>query len=173
VRIEGRLLVPAPTRTLDELNRRGAPLLRLVEARWTSRRAEGGERPVWRDAVRLGVRKESIVLVEETGPPPPRSPGGGASYARAPIHLELGRLVAQGYVHVPRGGEPLARFESSDAPTFIAMTAASVVGEELSLAVPFLAVNRLEVALACGLASPAADEEPALATSASGLERNA
>lgn len=163
VLVEGRLLVPGPTRTLDELNRRGSRLLRLVEARWFPRHGvDSGESPAWRDVRRMAVRKESIVFVEETGSPP-SSTAAGEAYARAPIHLELGELVAQGYLHVPRGGDPLSRLDASEGPTFIAMTSVSAVGEDVRLTVPFLAINRQQVVLAYGLAPQAREAERATA----------
>ena len=79
-------------------------------------------------------------------------------FARAPVRLRVGHFDVEGLVHVPAGGNPMMRLNQQGHP-FLALTSASVVGEETQTGVPFLAVNRSHILAAQELSS----EAPALA----------
>ncbi len=78
-------------------------------------------------------------------------PGGdpkfGCGFARgrrAPVVLRVGDFSIEGSVHVLGNGTAMARLQQQ-GHTFVALTAASVVGASFRFETPFLAVNRRHV----------------------------
>jgi hypothetical protein len=94
----------------------------------------------------LAVATDSILFVTELAEcvPTPGDPHAAARFKRARIRLRLDEYDIDGYVHVPPGGDPIARL-NQDRHTFIALTAVTVVGPDTELTAPFLAACRTEI----------------------------
>jgi len=94
----------------------------------------------------LAVAADSILFVTEVAEcvPTPGDPHAAARFKRARIRLRLDEYDIDGYVHVPPGGDPVARL-NQDRHTFIALTSVTVVGPGIELTAPFLAVRRTEI----------------------------
>lgn len=141
-RIDGRLAVSPGLRTLDELNVFSRHFLVVRRPRIHS--------GVWSvEADRVAINKDSILFVtERSGPPPrPAAPAGAVRRARAPVRFHVDPYELRGFLHVPRGADPMSRL-NQDGHAFVALTSASVVGPDSHFAVPFLAVNRFRVGMA-------------------------
>lgn len=67
-----------------------------------------------------------------------------ALYERCAVRLSVGEYAVEGFIHVPPGGNPIARL-NQDRHEFLALSAVSVVGPRHQFAAPFLAVKRSEV----------------------------
>ena len=140
--IEGVLRTSPSLRTLDDLN--------LLAREFVTVHGPNIDGEVWEPDTRVAVSKASILwVVEECDQLGPRfvSP---ESYRRSPLRLRVDDFDVQGFMHVPQGGDTLQRLNQDRHP-FIALTSASVVGSDVELAVPFLAVNRQQIAWAVEL----------------------
>ena len=147
--VEGILRTSPSLRTLDDLNLVARNFVTLHDP------SVDGER--WGDSqTRMALSKASILFViEDAGTMGPRSIDP-ETYRRAPLRLRIADFDVQGFLHVPHGGDPMQRLNQDGHP-FVALTSASVVGPDVEMAVPFLAVNRQRIALAVEL--PTRDPE--------------
>jgi hypothetical protein len=140
--VEGWIAVAPSTRTLDDLN---LITRDFIHVRPGSVRIEG-----WaHGAGTVAINKSTILYVIELSPLKPRTAPAGR-YERAPIVLAVGPYGVRGFVHVPPGGDPLARLNVGRHP-FIALTSVSIVGPDRELATGFLAVQRQHVIAAQAL----------------------
>lgn len=161
--VEGLLACSPTVRTLDCLHVAGGDFLTITDPLGAFEEWPFDDGP-------LAIRKSAILFVTE-------HPDYAASvafhvdpgrFSRAPVVLRLGAFVVRGFVHVPAGATPLARFHQ-DGPPFVAVTSAAVIGPEAELAARFIAVNRLHVSAAQAMVASRRVEttEPALARSGS------
>ena len=136
--VEGILEVSAILRTLDDLN--------VVAKNFVMVHRPQLSGSSWCfDAAALAINKQSILMVQELAEPAFKSKKGfSGMFARAPVRLRVGHFDVEGLVHVPAGGNPMTRLNQQGHP-FLALTSASVVGEETQTGVPFLAVNRSHI----------------------------
>lgn len=141
--VEGILRTSPSLRTLDDLN--------LVARNFVTLHDPSVDGEPWGDAAtRMALSKASILFViEDAETMGPRSIDP-ETYRRAPLRLRIAEFDVQGFLHVPHGGDPMQRLNQDGHP-FVALTSASVVGPNIELAVPFLAVNRQRIALAVEL----------------------
>jgi hypothetical protein len=156
--IEGSLRVSPGLRTLDDLNVVARNFLTVYEPQLES--------PDWPVADGpLSINKETILfLTEQDGTDKiwgrRIEPG---RFTRSAIRLWVGNFVIQGFLHVPRGGDPMRRLNQDSHP-FIALTSTSVVGPNSDSVSSFLAVNRMHISAAqpmsTDLSATAAIEEP-------------
>jgi len=156
--IEGCLRVSPGLRTLDDLNVVARNFLTVHEPQLDS--------PDWPVADGpLSINKETILFLWERDGIDKTwgrriEPG---RFTRSAIRLWVGSFVIQGFLHVPRGGDPMRRLNQDSHP-FIALTSASVVGPHSDYVFSFLAVNRMHISAAqpmsTDLATTVAIEEP-------------
>jgi len=140
--VEGVLRTSPSLRTLDDLNLVARNFVTLHGAR-----VDGAS---WEPETRVALSKSSILFVVEDGETAGPRVIAPESYNRSPLRLSIAEFVIQGFLHVPRGGDALKRLNQERHP-FVALTSASVVGPEVEIAVPFLAVNQRHVAWAVEL----------------------
>jgi hypothetical protein len=136
--VEGDLPVNSRLRTLDFLN---AP------HKFVTLEATKIAFPGWSfDTGPLSLNKEMILFVTELGQEPPTTDERveAAHFLRSAVRLRLADFDVQGYMHVRGLNDPLMRL-SQNRQTFLALTAASVVGKDTEFATGFLAVNPLHV----------------------------
>ena len=136
--VEGILEVSAILRTLDDLN--------VVAKHFVTVHRPQLAGSDWRfDEGALAINKQSILLVQELAEPASKSKKSfGGTFSRASVRLRVGHFDVEGFVHVPAGGDPMKRLNQQEHP-FLALTSASVVGDETRTGVPFLAVNRSHI----------------------------
>jgi hypothetical protein len=154
--LDGLLNVYLGWRTQDELNSVGRPTLTLE-----SPQVVAGE---WNlDEGPIVINKSSILFATEI-------PDVGATLSREPIppqeerfdysaiRLNLGAFDAEGYVYTSQGVSAVGRL-SLASHTFIALRGASIVGPDVDVVLPFVAINRFHVVVAQELFSVSAVQE--------------
>jgi hypothetical protein len=149
--VSGRLSIGCILRTLDDLN--------MVARHFVTLDAVEATAPDWSfDDGPLALAKTSILFVQELDEYAPKADVHvqARHFARAPLRLRVGAYTLQGFLHVPPGGDPLARL-NQDSHAFIALTSVSVLGPDTEFVASFLAVNRAQI----GAAQQIAVEEPA------------
>lgn len=158
--IDGLLDVYLGWRTQDELNAAGKPTLTLHSPEVVNGDWELGDGPIV-------INKPSILFATEI-------PDLGASLTKKPdssrrgrfdyaaIRLSLGAFKAEGYVYTSHGVDAMGRL-SQASHTFVALTAASVVGPGVDVVLPFVAINRLRVVVAQELFNVSSVEEDEVA----------
>lgn len=106
----------------------------------------------------LALSISSVLFAQEISEytPVPGDLAAAAQYQRCPIRLNVGEYAAEGFLHIPPGGNPMDRL-NQDRHEFFALSSVSVVGPELQFAAPFLAVRRSQV-----IATQAIDENTSL-----------
>lgn len=100
--------------------------------------------PDWMfDDAALAVAMDSVLFVTEMSEyvPRPGDPREAAQFQRVPIRMRLADFVVDGFMHVPRGSNPIYRL-NQDRHAFIALTVVSVIGPAEQFAASFLAANR-------------------------------
>jgi hypothetical protein len=134
--VEGRLQTGKWIRTLDDLNVVTRHFVTLHEPRPASGEwaLENGPLAVAKSAIQFVLEVDELERPSSMQPDPQR-------FARAPVRLWVGEFSIRGFVHVPSGGTAKVRLDQH-SHAFIALTSASVIGQETEIAVPFLAVNR-------------------------------
>ena len=112
----------------------------------------------------LAVAAESILFLVELSDyvPRPGDPEEAARFTRASVRLQVADHLLEGFVHVPPGGDPIARLNQDRHP-FIALTSASVLGPESEFAAPFVAVNRSYILAVQHVRQELPDEESRVA----------
>ena len=88
----------------------------------------------------------SVLFVQEVSEykPVPGDPAAAAAYERRAIRLSVGDYAVEGFLHVPRGANPMARL-NQDVHAFFALSSVSVLGPNVQFAAPFLAIKRSKV----------------------------
>ena len=140
--IEGTLGWGTLFRTLDELNlaSREFVLLHSPTVTGTAWPIEGSP---------LAINKSSILFALELSDNPYKSDGRAevSLYRRVPVRIFMAEYTVQGLMYIPAGGDPMRKFNQGDA-SFIAVTSASIMGSQVQLSVPFVAVNLSHVVVA-------------------------
>ena len=137
--VEGILPVSPVVRTLDDLN--------VVSRNFLTVHAPVVPSRGWPfDGPELAVNKSSILFLMEFSGGAARRVGRpeAAAHTRAPVRLRVGEYSIEGFLHVPRGGNPMTRLNQAGHP-FIALTSAFVVGPDARFTTAFLAVNRAHI----------------------------
>jgi hypothetical protein len=143
--VEGTLASSGMLRLLDDLNVVARNFVTVHRPIFLSGRWARGDGPI-------NVNKLSIEFVRELPgcPPPPGNLRISTRFTRSPVELLFEHYAVQGFLHVPPGGDPMARLNQREQ-AFVALTSASVLGPEEEFAAPFLAVNPIHVLAACPL----------------------
>ena len=132
--VEGKLLMSARLRTLDDLN--------MVSKRFLMLQSPTSCAPSWEvGRGQLAINKNSILFVEELSTPPPEGGGRFGTFTRAAMRLKLKQYEVEGFVHMPPGGQPMKRLDQ-DNHAFVSLTTVLITGPEDHATTPFLAVNR-------------------------------
>jgi hypothetical protein len=150
--VDGSLRISPMLRTLDELNVGNRSFLQMVRADLS--------RSTWSFAGHeLSISRDSILFVHELDAPP-RSAGrgGGGSFTRSTLRLNIGGYTVEGFLHVPRGGSALKRLNQLTHP-FFSLTSVSVLGADSQFATPFLAVNHARILAAQESVAPDSTNE--------------
>ncbi len=143
---DGLLTLALGARTLDELNQSARSLLRL-----NSPSVISGD---WRLAAgTLAISKSSILFAMEI--PDLGAPLGKNTdepemhhFARSVLRLRVTSFELQGFVYTIRVADPLMRLSYTTPYSFLALSAASLLGHDIDCAVPFVAVNRPHIQVA-------------------------
>jgi hypothetical protein len=133
--MEGWLAINPSTRTTDHLN--------LACPRFVVVDVAGRGVPGWSvGRGTTGISVAAVLFVAERQDVAPRTDSRieRSHFSRAAVRLQLGRLEVQGFLHVPRLSDPLTRL-THQRQQFLPLTAVSVVGPDVELAAPYLAVN--------------------------------
>ena len=136
--IEGDLALAPQVRTLDFLNRGSTRFVSLHAAK-----ARNARFPLLRDSVHINIA--TILWVTELASAR-RSGGTGAKpkLTRSALRFSFADGEILGFLHTPAQGDPFARL-NQERGLFIAVTSASITGQDTEMAAPFLAVTSAHV----------------------------
>ena len=137
--IEGVLASSGMLRLLDDINVVARQFLTVHDPLLMSGSWACGDGPIV-------LNKSSVLFVRELpgSLPPPGNHRVSSRFTRSPVELLMLEHAVHGFVHIPPGGDPMARLNQGEH-AFVALTSASVVGPGEELATPFLAVNRAHI----------------------------
>ena len=114
--VKGRVRIGPRARTLDDLNLDSRDFVTLHEPSMQTAHWRAGSEP-------LAICKSTILFATEVSDFQPIGENRSSQYTRSLINVLVGDYVICGFVHVPRGGDPLARLNQQNS-AFIAITAA-------------------------------------------------